>query len=104
MFDNEDFINGLYGSDAVIAITGAPVRLGNGLFGWEQGRRIWKGRRLSAVCAMPEPNTSNPDETGRTLYHNPGAHHRWSTDLLDAGREFGVSHENDQGLQMDWLT
>jgi hypothetical protein len=45
-----------------------------------------------------------PNETGRTLYHNPGAHHRWSTDLLDAGREFGVSHENGQGLQMDWLT
>jgi hypothetical protein len=67
MFDNEDFINGLYGSDAVNAITGAPVRLGNGLFGWEQGRRIWKNRRVSAVCAMAEPTPLVPTkQVGRS--------------------------------------
>jgi hypothetical protein len=104
MFDNEDFITGLYGSTTVYINSDAPVRLDNEFFGWEQGQRIWKNRRVSAVCAMAEPRTFAPDETGRTLYHNPGAHHRWSTDLLDAGQEFGVSHEDGQGLQMDWLT
>jgi hypothetical protein len=100
--DNWDFINALYGSSAVDVRSGEATRKHDGLFGLHQGK--WKSRRLSAVCGMAERYTITPEETGRTLYHNPGAHHRWSSDLLDANREFGVSTETDQSVQLDWLT
>jgi hypothetical protein len=104
MCDHEDFITGLYGSSAVYIDSGEVTRKGDGLFGWDQRRKAWKSTRLSAVCAMAAPDTFTPEETRWTLYHNPGPRYRWPSDLLGGSWEFRVSRENDQGVQMDWLT
>lgn len=106
--DDGDFLNALYGSNAVrykVGESGSAhaVRLGDGVFGAAgRGQAGWKNQRLSAVCRLSASNTLDPQQTSTSLFHNPFPAHPLPS-LFKPGREFGIVESSSKSRRLDWL-
>jgi hypothetical protein len=103
--DDGDFLNALYGANAVqfhIDQQGSERagRLGDGVFGI--GPVGWKNRRVSAVCRLSAPNTWDPARTSTVLFQNPNPAHS-VPHLFSPNRVFGIVHADDRVRHLDWL-
>jgi hypothetical protein len=105
--DVEDFVNALYGDDAIAFEAGnpdsaRPHRMGNGFFGISRGAPEGKNRRVSCVYALFRgwyPNSRRATSIYR--FDNPFAQTTFPDDLIVPTRRFRAL-PNASAISMVW--
>lgn len=102
--DQDEILSGVYGRNTISLPSGTQGRRRGGAFGFDSKRQKGRLERVSAILAVNEFHIWTPEEAQILTLTNPYARKPWPLSALSTGRTFGVVGEDDNHIQLGWLT